>query len=209
MEHPDETIIARLMEKLEERNITAYYAPNRHEALEIVKKLLPEGCSVAAGGSVTLEEIGAIDYVKTGNFTYFDRSRPGMTPEEKKRVTRAGLTADVFLTGTNAITEDGKLFNIDGAGSRVGPMIFGPDSVIVVAGINKIAGSDEEAVGRTRNVAAPKNTVRLHKKTPCVALGRCADCASDDRICNEFVWIVRQREKGRMKVVLVGEPLGY
>lgn len=203
----DERIV-RVMENLEKRNISAYYAADRKEALETVAKLIPEGSTVAAGGSVTLDEIGAIEYVKRGNFTYYDRLR-ARTAEEKKAVSRAACTADVFLSGTNAVTESGKLFNIDGAGSRVGPMVFGPDSVIVVAGVNKIAATDEEAVWRTRNVAAPKNTVRLHKNTPCARTGECADCGAEDRICNEFVWIVRQREKGRMKVVLVGEPLGY
>ena len=209
MQQVDSAVISRLMQQLENRNISAYYAADRQQALEVVKGLIPEGCSVAAGGSQTLKQVGILDYVKAGNFTYFDRSVPDMTPQQKKAVERAGLTVDVFLSSTNALTEDGKLFNIDGCGNRVAPMLFGPDSVIIVAGVNKIVKTEQEAEWRVRNVAAPPNTVRLNKKTPCAVTGRCADCNSPDRICNEFVWIVRQRDKGRMKVVIVGESLGF
>ena len=209
MQQVDEATVQRLMEKLEQRNITAYYAATKNEALEIVKRLIPTGATVSTGGSQTLKQTGIIDYLKTADVTYLDRTDPALSPEQRKKIERAALYSDVFLSSTNALTVDGKLFNIDGHGNRVAPMLFGPDSVIIVAGINKIVATDEEAEWRVRNVAAPPNTVRLNKKTPCAVTGKCADCNSPDRICNEFVWIVRQRDKGRMKVILVDEPLGY
>ena len=209
MQTVDNEKIQRLLESLEKRNITAYYAPTKEDALALVKEMIPAGSTVSTGGSQTLKQVGIIDYLKSGEVTYLDRTDPALSPEQRKAVEKAGLTADVFLSSTNALTEDGKLFNIDGNGNRVAAMLYGPDRVIIVAGINKIVANEKDAEWRVRNVASPPNTVRLNKKTPCAALGKCMDCNSPDRICNEFVWIVRQRDYGRMHVVIVGEELGF
>ncbi|WP_245755151.1 lactate utilization protein [Pelosinus propionicus] len=127
----------------------------------------------------------------------------------KTYYTRRSFSADTFLCSTNALTEDGELYNIDGNGSRVAAMIYGPEQVIIVAGINKIVRNLEEAEKRVRNYAAPLDAKRLQKNTPCASLGYCVDCKSEERICNDFVVIKRQFTKGRIKVIIVGKQLGY
>lgn len=209
MQQISQAKIQSLMQSLEKRNISAYYVEKKEDALALVKEMIPAGSTVSTGGSQTLKQTGIIDYLKSGPVTYLDRTDPTLSWEQKKAVEKAGLTADVFLSSTNAITEDGKLFNIDGNGNRVAAMLYGPEKVIIVTGVNKIVETEEDAEWRVRNVASPPNTVRLNKKTPCATLGKCMDCNSPDRICNEFVWIVRQRDKGRMHVVIVGEELGF
>ncbi|SNR91529.1 Uncharacterised ACR, YkgG family COG1556 [Anaerovirgula multivorans] len=131
------------------------------------------------------------------------------TKEEKKEIYRKSFSADAFLCSTNALTEEGELYNIDGNGSRVAAMIYGPYQVIIVTGMNKIVRSLEEAEKRVRQYAAPLDAKRLNKKTPCVTLGYCIDCKSEERICNDFVVIKRQFNKGRIKVIIVGKHLGY
>lgn len=201
--------IKRTMENLEKNNMEAFYAEDSSEVIDIVKGLVKEGETVSVGGSMTLFETGLIEYLKSGKFNYLDRYADGITPEGMKEVFRKTFSADTYFTSTNAVTEDGELYNVDGTCNRVAAMLYGPDKVIVVAGANKIVPDSDEAIERVRNTAAPANAIRLSRKTPCVSTGYCMDCSSPERICNSYVLIGRQAAKGRIKVIIVGSELGY
>ncbi|MDD3706237.1 MAG: lactate utilization protein [Clostridiaceae bacterium] len=201
--------IKRTIENLEKNNISAYRVENEEEALKKVGELIPEGSTIGIGGSMTLFEVGAIDYIRKGNYQVLDRYKEGLTPAEIKEMFRKGFFADVFLTGSNAVTENGELYNVDGTGNRVAAMLYGPDRVIVIVGINKLVKDIEEAVLRVEETAAPANNKRLNKTNPCTKTGHCMDCSSDGRICNMYTLIKRQGVKGRIHVIIVNKELGY
>jgi L-lactate utilization protein LutB len=201
--------IKRTMENLEKNNMEAFYAEDISKVKEIVAGFLKEGDTVSVGGSMTLFETGIIDYLKNGKFNYLDRYEEGLSPAGVKDVFRKCFSADAYFTSTNALTEDGELYNVDGNGNRVAAMLFGPDKVIVIAGMNKIVPDADAAIERVRNIAAPANAVRLARKTPCTTVGHCMDCTSPERICNSYSLIGRQFTKGRIKVIIVGCDLGY
>lgn len=201
--------IQKTMQALQRNKMQPFYAKDRKEALKIVQDLLLPGQTVTCGGSVTLEECGIIDLLKTGNYNYLDRNQPDLTPDQRKAIFRQAFSADVYLMSSNAITEEGELYNVDGNSNRIAALAYGPDSVIVVAGYNKIVPDLEAAVERVRQVAAPVNAARLHCNTPCAKAGECMDCHSDARICCNYLISAQQRHKDRIKVILVGEELGY
>lgn len=201
--------IKRTMESLEKNNISAYRVENEEEALKKIGELIPEGSTIGIGGSMTLFEIGAIDFIRKANYKVLDRYKDGLTPAEMKEIFRQGFFADAFLTSSNAVTENGELYNVDGNGNRVAAMLFGPDRVIVVVGINKLVKDIEEAVIRVEETAAPANNKRLNKTNPCTKTGHCMDCSSEGRICNEYTVIRRQGAKGRLHVIIVNKELGY
>lgn len=201
--------IKRTMENLEKNNMEAFYAEDASKAMDIVKGLVKEGETVSVGGSMTLFETGLIEYLKSGKFNYLDRYAAGLTPEGVKEVFRKTFFADTYFASTNALTEDGELYNVDGTCNRVAAMLYGPDKVIVIAGVNKIVPDSDSAIERVRRTAAPANAIRLSRKTPCVSTGYCMDCSSPERICNSYVLIGRQPAKGRIKVIIVGSDLGY
>lgn len=150
-----------------------------------------------------------MDFLRAGNYDFLDKYREGITGEEKKKIYIQNFTSDTFMCSTNAITEEGVLYNIDGNGSRVAPMIYGPKQVIIVAGINKVVRNMEDAENRVRNYAAPIDARRLGRDTPCTKIGHCVDCKSPNRICNDFVTITGQFVKDRIKVIIVNKSLGY
>lgn len=201
--------VERTITNLEKHNISGFYVANELQLQEKIRELIAERSTVAVGDSMTLFETGVVELLRNGKYIFFDKYREGITREEKKEIYRKSFSADTFLCSTNALTEEGELYNIDGNGSRVAAMIYGPEQVIIVAGINKIVKNLEEAEKRVRNYAAPLDAKRLHKKTPCASLGYCVDCKSEERICNDFVVIKRQFTKGRIKVIIVGKQLGY
>jgi len=201
--------IERTMENLEKHNITAFYVKDEGQLLQMIKELIPEGSTVGVGDSMTLFETGIIDFLRSGNYRFLDKYREDITGQEKKKLYRECFSADTYLCSTNALTEDGELYNIDGNGNRVAAMLYGPDQVIIVAGINKIVRNVEAAEKRVRNYAAPIDAKRLNKNTPCAVTGCCVDCKSKDRICNDFIIIKGQFNKDRIKVIIVGKPLGY
>lgn len=203
-----ENLAESLIEKFNLRGIESYYVDNRAEALDMVKRLLTPGSSVAWGGSQTLSQIGLLDYLKESDFQLYDR-HAASTPEEKKEITAKAFTADFYLMSSNAITLNGELVNIDGNGNRVACLIYGPENVIIVAGMNKVCADVDSAIKRIRNVASPANTVRLGAKTPCAEIGRCGDCLCPDTICCQIVITRKSRVPNRIKVILVGEELGY
>ena len=196
-----------VVKALNSRFFDAHYCDTADDAKELALSMIPSEATVSWGGSATLSQIGLIDALRNGNFKLIDRDIA--PPERKKELMRQALLSDVFLTSSNAITEDGQLFNIDGNGNRVAAMTFGPDSVIVVAGINKVVKDVECAVARARNHAAPINTQRFDLDTPCKITGECANCKSKDSICAYMVTTRICRPAKKIKVIIVGENLGF
>ena len=197
-----------LVKNLKSRHFDAYYCETKEEALQKALELIPDHASVSWGGSVTAQQIGLIDAVKAGNYTAIDRLS-GTTQEERDEAMRKSVTAEVFLTSANALSMDGQMVNIDGLGNRVAAIIFGPKSVIVVAGMNKVEDTLDAAINRARTVAAPMNKQRFDIPTPCEVTGTCSDCKAESCICNHIVVTRHCRPAGRIKFILIGEPLGF
>lgn len=197
----------KIAEALKKRHFDAYYCSTGKEATAKLLSLVPVTDVVSWGGSQTLTELGIQAALAGRGNKVLDRAT-AETPEEKSEITHKALLCDTFLSGTNAITEDGQLFNIDMTGNRVGPMMFGPKSVIIVSGMNKVVKTLEDAVSRARNYAAPVNSQRFGHKTPCSVTGLCADCLSPESICSYMVTMRLCYPAGRIKVILVGEDLG-
>ncbi len=196
-----------LMQNLKKRHFEAYYCDDRTAALEKALELIPEGASVGWGGAMSAQQIGLMDALAERNVKLLDRSK-AETPQERDRLMKQCLTSDVFLTGANALSLDGQMVNIDGNGNRVAAIVYGPDSVIVVAGMNKVCDTLEQAVQRARSVAAPANSQRFSIAAPCNSTGSCHDCTSVDCICNQILITRHCRPAGRIKFILVGEELG-
>ena len=197
----------RVAAALKKRNMEAYYCSTADEAVEQVLELIPAGDVVSWGGVATVDELGIKERLRHRGQPVIDRDT-ARTPEERMAMLHQALTCDTFLMSSNAISEDGQLVNIDGMGNRVAALCFGPKQVIVVAGMNKVAGDLNAAIARARNVAAPANAQRFNIKTPCAVNGQCGDCTSPDCICAQMVITRFSKIKGRIKVVLVGEDLG-
>lgn len=193
-----------LVKNLQSRHFEAYYCHTRQEALEKALSLIPEGSSVGWGGAISAQQIGLIDALKVGNYRAIDRD----AAEDRDAAMHEHLNADVFLTGANALSLDGQMVNIDGTGNRVAAIAYGPKSVIVIAGMNKVAPTLEDAISRARNVAAPLNQQRFLRDAPCSQTASCSDCKSIGCICNQIL-ITRHCRDNRIKFVLVGEDLGF
>lgn len=202
-------IVEKAIKNLKRNNMSGYYAGNPAELHVIIGRFLKEGDTIGCGDSVTLEQTGIFDLVREGAYIFYDKHRPGLSSQEKRNIYLKNFTADVFLTGANAVTAGGEIFNIDGNGSRVAPMLYGPKKVIIVVGTNKLTGTVEEAIQRSRQIAAPLDAERLGKETPCTKLGKCIDCRHPQRICNDFVLIARQFEPDRINVVFLEGTYGY
>jgi len=197
-----------LLKNLHSRHFEAYYCEDRASALEKALSLIPEGASVGWGGALSAQQIGLLDALRAGQYRVLDRDGAA-DPGERERIMKQCLLADVFLTGANALSMDGQMVNIDGNGNRVAAIVYGPESVVVIAGMNKAADTLEAAVHRARTVAAPMNKQRFPARTPCEATGTCADCKSDGCICNQILITRNCKPAGRIKVILVGEELGF
>jgi hypothetical protein len=199
---------AKVVKALKSRFFDAWYFDEPSEALDKILSLIPAGHIVSWGGSMTLGELGVTERVALEGYRVIDRDKAA-DRQERFELMRQALLCDTFLTGCNAISEDGQLVNIDGFGNRVAAMTFGPGQVIVAAGMNKIAKTLDDAVVRARTIAAPSNTQRFpDSKTPCNETGSCADCKSPDSICSFFVTTRLCKPAGRIKVILVGRDLG-
>lgn len=197
-----------IIHKLEARKMEGYYCPDKESAKTKVLELIgPNKKVVTYGGSMSLDEVGLKEAVEEAGHDLLRREKY-VTPEEKRECFAKQTLADVFMMSTNAITLDGELVNIDGSGNRVACLSFGPNEVIVVAGMNKVVSTVEEGIARSRNFAAPPNTVRLGCDTPCAKIGQCGNCLNDT-ICCQIVVTRASRVPGRIKVILVGEELGY
>lgn len=201
--------VERTITSLEKNNMKGYYVDSLQALRELLSKLIPQGSSIAVGGSQTLFETGTLDWIRANNYRFYDRYAPGLTPIEIKEVHRKAFTVDAYLCSTNAITESGTLYNVDGSGNRVAAMIYGPDRVIVLASVHKIVKDDADAIQRNREISGPTNCMRLNLKTPCVYTGTCSDCISPDRICSAYAFIRYQREKDRIHVIFIDDAYGY
>ena len=186
----------RWIKYLETRNMEGYYADSKEEALQIALRLIPEGSSIAWGGSMSIAEIGLKDAVCQGNYKVYNRDV-------------ATYDSDFFLTSANAITESGVLVNIDGNANRVSAIAYGPRNVIMIIGMNKVTKDLENAWSRARNEAAPINAQRFGLDTPCCKTGSCFDCKNPDTICCQFLVTRYSKHPNRIKVILVNEDLGF
>ncbi len=198
-----------IIKRLSARQMEGFYCATKEEACEKALSFLKEGESASFGGSMTLEESGILAVLRARtDITLLDRAT-GKNPEEVAKIMHEALSCDTYFMSTNAITTEGELVNIDGNGNRVAALIYGPKQVVIVAGMNKIVSDVTSAVSRVRNSATPPNCIRLNKNTPCASTGVCADCLSPDCICNQIVVTRRSGNPDRIKVILVGEELGY
>lgn len=193
---------------LEKNGMKAYLVEDAQAARELVNAMIKDHETVCDGGTMTLQETGILDMLNHRDLVFHSHSDPMMTREESDAEARKAFSADTFIASTNAVTLQGELVNIDGHGNRVSAMIFGPKQVIIVAGYNKIVENEEAAKKRIREIAAPANSVRLHKQTPCSKTGSCQDCYSKDRIYSSYVKINYDKED-RIRVILIAEAYGY
>ena len=212
-------MIKRTMENLEKNNMKAFYVETKEEVVPLIKTLINKGESVSCGGSVTLNECGVMDNVlKSGDYDFIDRT--GLQGEALRESYGKAFMCDTFFTSSNAVTERGELYNVDGNSNRVACIVFGPKQVIMVVGVNKIVANIDEAITRVKKCAAPPNSTRLNCDTPCAKLGECVSLSNDNafmcdgcktggRICCNYVVSAQQRHKDRIKVIIVNENLGY
>jgi len=198
---------------LEQNNFEVYLVESAADAKdlilnELIPKLSPK--SIAWGGSMTLSATGLIaELLKSTNFSLINPYEPGISAEQSYERRRQSLLADLFLAGTNALTEDGKLVNLDGVGNRIGGINFGPKHTILVIGRNKLVADVQAAMERVKDIAAPLNAMRLDKKTPCVTSSFCQDCKSPERICSFWSITEKSFPKHRIKIILINDDLGY
>lgn len=197
-----------LVKNLKSRHFDAWYCADREEALKKALELIPEGAVIGWGGATSAQQIGLMDALNAGNYRTIDRDQCA-TAEEREQAARDCFSADVFLTGANGLSLDGQMVNIDGTGNRVGAIVYGPKTVLVIAGMNKVEDTLEAAINRARTVAAPMNQQRFLLENPCTVTGTCADCKSESCICNQIVITRHCRPAGRIKFILVGEELGF
>ena len=207
-EQRNELLAKTIIKNLQRRHIEGFYCPSGEEAVKKVSELIADGSTVTWGGTMTVRDMGIPEHLKSrGTLEIIDRDL-AETLEERKAMYLRAFSADVYLSSANAISEDGVIVNIDGAGNRVAAITWGPKKVIFVIGLNKVTQTVEAALSRARGTASPINSARFDIKTPCKADGVCHNCNSPECICN-YVHFLRNSPKGRHTVILVGENLGY
>ena len=204
----NEVLANRVVKNLESRNMEAYFVKTKEEALKKALELIPEGSSISWGGTASAKEIGWLDAVHEGNYEVYDREE-AQTPELKNEIAHKALDCDFFIGSTNALAENGVMVNIDGNANRVAAFAFGPKNVLLIIGMNKVVKSEEDAMSRARNEAAPINAQRFGLDTPCSKNGMCYDCKSPDCICCQILITRYSRVAKRIKVILVDENLGF
>jgi L-lactate utilization protein LutB len=212
MSSPKETRYSKLgqitVQALKSRSFDAFYFDNPADAVEKIISLIPKEHQISWGGSMTITALGILNRLANEGYNLLDRDKAA-TPEERHEIMRRSLLCDTYLSGANAIIEDGQIVNIDGNGNRVAATIFGPKQVIIAAGMNKVAKTLDDAVIRARTIAAPSNVQRFpNLNPPCSETGSCADCLSSDTVCSYFVTTRFCKPAGRIKVILIGQDLG-
>lgn len=212
LEFVNEKRLERVKDALIKNNMNAYIARNSKEACEIAKSLMKEGALVGSGGSQTLIDCGMMDVLRSGKYDYLDREGASDVDE----IFRKAFYADCYISSSNAVTENGELYNVDGNSNRVACICYGPKSVIIIVGRNKIVHSIDDAVKRVKRVAAPANCARVGVESYCSHTGECkgvngamADGCAGNRICCSYVVTSFQRKMGRINVILVDEELGF
>ena len=200
--------IKRTLENLKKHNIDARFVPDKETALREALSLIPRGARVGMGGSQTVREIGLLDALRKGEYKLVDQYEEGISKEENMRRRVEGMRCEFFISGTNAVTEDGALVNIDGMGNRTSAITFGPSRVIIVVGRNKVVRDVEAGLERAQKYVAPRNAKRFGVGTPCAESGECSDCSHPERICNIYSIVKRQWTPGRITVIIVDQDLG-
>ena len=204
----NEKAAGKVIKNLARRNIEAFYCPTSREAVDKLLEMIPQGSSVTWGGSMSIRDIGIpAALADAGKYEVYDRDKAPDRAAATEIYLKA-FSCDYYLSSANAITEDGVIVNIDGTGNRVAAITFGPRNVIFVIGMNKLTKNVDAALARARSLAAPVNTARFDIQTPCKLDGVCHNCLSDDCICN-YIHYLRHSPKGKHKVILVGESIGY
>lgn len=197
-----------IIKNLQRRNMEGYYVETKEEAVEMVMSMIKQDDVVSWGGSYTIDELGIKTLLEENQISVIDRDK-AKSPEERIKLMKQALTADVFLTSANAITMDGELMNVDGNGNRIAAYNYGPDSVIVVAGMNKVVPELSFALGKIRLDATVPNTFRTNSQTPCRFTGKCSECTMKDTLCSQILITRFCKPQNRIKVILVGENLGF
>ena len=198
----------KIIAAMKTRQMECIYFENRKDMLEYLKAVIPAKATAAWGGSMTLKDSGVIDLLRGGLCKIIDRDA-AKTPEEAHKCMHQAFNADCYFLSANAITMAGKRVNIDGNGNRVAALIYGPKDVYVIAGMNKVVKDEDAAMDRIKNMAAPMNAMRLTTGAPCTKTGNCMHCKGSGTICCHTVVTRYSRHPGRIKVLLVGEELGY
>ncbi len=200
--------IEKLISNLSLRSIDGFYFESLTEVRNRLLEIIPEKCTVGIGHSKTIEKMGIVHSLIGRGSIVYDKTMLN-NKDEIMQIKKKALTADWYITGTNAISLEGHIVNVDHSGNRVAAMVFGPDNVVIVAGINKIVDTVEDAIQRVKNIASPMNARRAGYNPPCVELNKCIDCKSKERVCNSLVIIEGQDNIGRMKVFIVNESIGF
>lgn len=198
-----------LIKALLRNRIKTTLLKDKDQLIEFLEERIPTGSTVGVGDSITLEETGVYHLLRTGDYRFLDKYRETLSKEEKRKVYLDNFNADFFISSVNAISLDGKLFNMDGNGTRVAPIIYGPQKVFLIAGLNKIVADQDAAIERIRNIAAPLDNIRLQKKNPCTKAGTCVDCKSKTKICNYLSVIQGQFDDERIELILLDGKYGY
>lgn len=206
------TTASTIIKHLEKRNMEGYFFEDSVSCVNAILDMIPEGSSIAWGGTETFKETGMLSTLQNaaanGTYNLIDRST-AKTPEDQRELYGKAVLSDYFFMSTNAITVDGQLINIDGNSNRVGCLVHGPRHVMILVGMNKIVSDVEAGIGRIQNVASPANAKRLNKSTPCGVAGVCGNCLSSECMCNNIVITRRSGHTGRIKVFFIAEELGY
>ena len=205
------------IENLKKNRFAVDFIERKEDVLPLIRALIPTGSTVATGGSQSLSQTGVIDLLKSGEYVYYDRIAPHLSPEQRQEMAIKGNTADYYLCSSNAVTESGELYNVDGNCNRISAIAFGPKQVIMVVGVNKIVPNMDSAIHRVKTIAAPLNTKRLNCDTYCFNTGVCMGvegkmtdgCRSSARICCNYLISGQQRAQDRIRIILVNEELGF
>ncbi len=204
-----QTLANTMIKNFAKRNMEAFYCDTKEDAVKLAMDLMKDAKTVGMGGAESVKECGLLDAVKSSESLHFIDRYSAKTPEESKKLFLETMAADYFLMSSNAITVDGELVNIDGNGNRLACLLHGPEHVIVLAGMNKVVKDVDSGIERIGIYAAPPNAARLGLKTPCSVTGHCEDCQSPNCMCCQIVVTRRSKHNGRIKVILVGEELGF
>ena len=202
--------ILKTIESLNSNNMNGYLVKDTKELISKIEEIVKKDSTVTCGGSMSLFETGVIDYLRSSDrYKFLDRYAEGVDSKEAIKIYKAAFTSDAYFTSSNAVTLDGQLYNVDGNGNRVSAMLYGPEKVIVVCGVNKIVNDLEAAIQKSNTITAPANARRLNRNTPCTKTGYCMDCSSEERICSEYTLIKRQGDKDRIHIIFLNEDIGY
>lgn len=201
--------VENIIRNLKSRNMNGYYVKDLDELHQLLDRIVYDQSVVSVGGSITLFESGVIDYLRRRQLTFLDRYEEGLTPLDIRQIYLNAFDADYYFASTNAITEAGELYNVDGRGNRVAAMIYGPKKVVLIVGTNKIVKDVDAAIERNRKTAAPANAMRLNRNTPCAKLGYCTDCKSIEKICHAYTLIGSQMDPDRMHIIFINESYGF